>query len=80
MNGEQANVNPQAGEQRTGYERCVCRDAMDRIAEIFQVPPEVRQHLTNARIEVLKAMRAAINRRIDRLSGTGAQGTKVVVE
>lgn len=79
MNGEQANVSPQAGE-RPAYERCLCREAVDRIAAVFQVPPEVRQHLTNARIEVLKAMRAAINRRIEHLSGAGAQGTKVTVE
>ena len=46
------------------------------------MPPEnVRQHLRNSRIEVLKAMRAMIDHRIDRLSNRGGpKGTPFTVE
>ncbi len=71
-------TNQTQGER--AYEPCICREAMDRMKGMFQVPPEVRQHLTNSRVEFLKAIRAAIDRRIERLSGAGQQGTKVTVE
>ncbi len=76
MNGQENNQ--QAGERV--YERCLCREAVDRLRGVFHVPDDVRQHLTNSRIEFLKAIRAAIDDRISHLSRGGQQGTKVTVE
>ncbi|HZT37041.1 MAG TPA: hypothetical protein VFA28_04030 [Bryobacteraceae bacterium] len=46
----------------------------------LELPPEVRQHFRNARIEVLKGVREMIDQRIDRLSRTGQHGTNIAVE
>ncbi len=46
----------------------------------LELPPEVRQHFRNARIEVLKGMREMIDQRINRLSRTGQHGTNIAVE
>ena len=76
---EQAS-SQQSAEQRTGAERCLCREFIDRLQDCLGVSPSVRQHLANSRIELLKAIRVAIDERIEHLSNRGKQGTKVAVE
>jgi hypothetical protein len=72
--------NPQAGSERVAYERCVCNQFFDHIRDFMGVSPSVKQHLSNSRIEFLKAIRAVIDERIERLSTKGQQGTKIAVE
>jgi len=64
----------------TAHERCVCNEVFDHLREAFGVSPEVRTHLNNSRIELLKAVRRAIDDRIERLSKQPAHGTKIAVE
>jgi hypothetical protein len=40
----------------------------------------VRQHLTNSRIEFLKAIREVIDHRIERLSNSGQRGAKIAID
>lgn len=62
-------------------ERCLCREVWDQFRECLGVSPEVRKHLTNSRVEFLKAIREIINQRIEHLSKTSAEhGTKITVE
>lgn len=84
---EQPTPQPPAAER--AYERCLCREAVDRVKEAADHVKDVllprsdaaRQHLHNSRIEFLKAIRSLIDDRIARLSATGQpQGTKVTVE
>ena len=63
-----------------GYERCLCRELIDTVREFVGVSPTVRQHLSNSRVEFLKAIRQVIDERIDHLSGQAPKGTKVAVE
>lgn len=78
MNEEQAT--PQASAERV-YERCLCREAIDRLEDLFHVrSDEARQHMRNSRLEFLKAIRSLIDDRIEHLSQSGQQGTKVTVE
>jgi len=62
------------------YERCLCRELIDTVREFVGVSPAVRQHLSNSRVEFLKAIRTVIDERIDHLSGQAQKGTKVAVE
>ena len=62
------------------YERCLCREVIDTVREFVGVSPAVRQHLSNSRVEFLKAIRQVIDERIDHLSGQAQKGTKVAVE
>jgi hypothetical protein len=75
---------PQANQHAAGehvvYERCLCREALDHLRDYLGVSPAVREHLTNSRIEFLKAIRAVIDERIEHMSGTSQRGTKVAVE
>ena len=34
-------------------ERCLCREIVNHFREAFDVPPKVREHFTNSRIEFL---------------------------
>jgi len=77
MTEQQATPQPEAGRV---YERCLCREAIDRFEELFHIPGETRQHMRNSRIEFLKAIRSLIDDRIAHLSSTAQQGTKVSVE
>jgi hypothetical protein len=61
-------------------ERCLCREIVNQFREAFDVPPKVREHFTNSRIEFLKGIRAIIDSRIEHLSSTGQRGTKIAVE
>lgn len=57
-----------------------CGDLADQVAEIVGLRPDTRQHLRNARIEILKAVRSVIDSRIDRLTHAGQKGTKLSVD
>jgi len=76
---EQQNTQ-QAGSASVGSNRCACNEVLDHLKNAFGVSPEVRKHLNNSRIELLKAVRGLIDQRIDRLSNAGQQGTKITVE
>lgn len=76
----QQETTQQSSTQQVAGERCLCREALDRVQECFSVSPRVRQHLSNSRVEFLKAIRAVIDERIERISATGQRGTKVAVE
>jgi len=77
MTEQQTTPQPESGRV---YERCLCREAMDHIEDLFHIPGEARQHIRNSRIEFLKAIRSLIDDRIAHLSSTAQQGTKVSVE
>ncbi len=74
----QQTANPPQG---GAYERCLCREAVDRFRELM-LPrsEEARAHLRNSRIEFLKAVRSLIDERISHLSSAGQPGSKVPVE
>ena len=73
-------TNQHAAGERVVYERCLCREALDYVRECLGVSPAVREHFTNSRIELLKAIRAVIDQRIEHIAGSGQRGTKVVIE
>jgi hypothetical protein len=62
------------------YEPCMCREAVKKVQEVFGISPAVRQHLTNSRVEFLRAVRAIIDQRIDTLLTRRQEGTKITVE
>ena len=70
----------EANTSSVASERCVCREIVDRFEKVFDVPPTVRQHLANSRVEFLKAVRAVIDHRIEHLSQSGRQGSHIPVE
>jgi hypothetical protein len=61
-------------------ERCLCREVLDQVRDFLGVPPEVRDHFTNSRIEFLKGIRAVIDSRIEHLSKPSQRGAKIAVE
>ncbi len=71
-----------SGKQETPHmEPCYCREFVSHLASAFGIKSnEARDHLRNARIEVLKAVRSIIDDRIEHLSRAEAKGTKVPVE
>lgn len=73
-------ANKQTVGERVVYERCLCRETLDHLRECLGISPAVRQHLTNSRLEFLKAIRAVIDERIEHISTAGQRGTKVTVE
>ena len=81
MSDEQRASNPAGGsaESRRGAPQEV-HAFIDHIAQCFDVPEEVRQHFTNSRVEFLKAIRAAIDHRIEKLSATAQHGSKIAIE
>jgi hypothetical protein len=78
MNEQQEN--PQAGGERRMHDQCACNQLLDHFRDFMGVSPAVKQHLSNSRIEFLKAIREVIDARIERLSAKGQQGTKIAVE
>lgn len=66
--------------EHSSSERCLCREVVDHISKAFDVPPAVREHLTNSRVEFLKAIRAVIDQRIEHLSSAGQRGSHIAVE
>ena len=66
-----------------GQEKCFCMGAGPELFAMFKKlgPDSARQHFRNARVEMLKGMRALIDRRIEDISQQAdAKGTKVTVE
>ncbi len=66
--------------EHAAHEPCPCREIVDTVREYLGVSPAVRQHLSNSRVEFLKALREMLNARIEHLSGQAEKGTKVAVE
>ena len=59
---------------------CPCQQIADGVRQLLGVPPAAKEHLTNSRVEFLKALRAMLDARIEHLSGQTRKGTKVAVE
>jgi hypothetical protein len=76
---EQENTQQNAS-QSGMHERCLCREVLEQVREVFGVSPQVHEHFTNSRIEFLKGIRAIIDSRIERLSSAGQRGTNIPVE
>lgn len=77
MSNEQASAKTAESHVR---ERCVCNEVKEHFEKLFGVSPDVRQHLANSRVEFLKAIRAAIDQRIEHLSSKAQQGSRIAVE
>jgi len=77
MSNEQ--TTPTAAEH-VASERCACHEVLDHLGKVLDISPAVRQHLTNSRVEFLKAIRAVIDHRIERLSATAQRGSRIAVE
>ena len=75
MNEQQSE---QQGAQRQPH--CVCQEVWRQLQECLSISPAVRHHLTNSRVEFLKAVRAVIDDRIERVAAKAQQGVKVPVE
>jgi len=78
MASEKEATGPSAEQHEAG--QCICHEVLDHLGKCFGVSPEVKQHLMNSRVEFLKAIRAVIDQRIERLSGSAQRGTRVTVE
>lgn len=74
------HANQQATAGGAVHERCLCCEIMSHLRECLGVSPAVQQHLTNSRVEFLKAIRTLLDARIERLSKTPQEGTKISVE
>lgn len=59
---------------------CPCREIVETVREFLGVSPAAIQHLTNSRVEFLKALRDILDARIERMSKQEMRGTKVAVE
>lgn len=77
---EQTAKQQTAGERASHHQGCLCCEVLDHLHECFHVSPAVREHLSNSRIEFLKAIRGVIDSRIERLSNTGQRGARIAVE
>ena len=53
---------------------------VDNLLRNFVPSNEVYEHFTNARVEVLKGLRAMIDARIQRLSSEARKGVSITVE
>jgi len=83
MNQPQQGPSPQEGpftKERIALAPCPCREIVDSVRELLGVSATARQHLTNSRVEFLKALRAILDARIEHLSNPAPKGTKVAVE
>jgi len=81
MSNEQASQRTAGGSGQSGRRAPQeVHEFIDHIASCFDVSPEVHQHFTNSRIEFLKGIRAVIDHRIEKLSGTAQHGSKIAVE
>jgi hypothetical protein len=70
----------QTANERVEYEPCPCREVVNTLREVLGISLAVRQHLTNSRVEFLKAIREILDQRIEHLSNQGQKGTKITVE
>lgn len=66
--------------QAFNHARSACHELGEAVSQFLGVSPEVKQHLTNSRVEFLKAVREVINSRIEHLSNQPQKGTRVAVE
>jgi hypothetical protein len=78
MTNEQATSS--SASEPPASERCLCREIVDRFEKVFDLPPAVREHLANSRVEFLKAVRAVIDQRIENLSARTQHGSHIAVE
>lgn len=60
--------------------QCACHEILDHLGKCFEVSPAVRQHLMNSRVEFLKAIRAVLDQRIEKLSASAQRGSRIAVE
>ena len=74
------NPNQKTASEHSHHEGCLCCEVMDHLHEYLHVSPAVREHLSNSRIEFLKAIRGVIDSRIERLSHSSPRGAKIAVE
>lgn len=66
---------------QTHHETCICREIGAHLTAVFGAgSEEAWNHVRNARVEMLKAVRSIIDARIEHLSGTEHKGTRVTVE
>jgi hypothetical protein len=82
MNEQHMNPSGNSGAAEAGaaHERCLCYEVFDLFRSRIGVSPRVKEHLANSRIELLKAVRAVIDERIEHLSKPAQQGTRIRVE
>jgi hypothetical protein len=66
--------------EHAAREPCPCREIVDTVRDYLGISPAARQHLTNSRVEFLKALREMLDARIEHLSSQPQKGTKVAVE
>jgi hypothetical protein len=66
--------------EQAAHEPCPCHEIVDTVREFLGISPAARQHLTNSRVEFLKAIREMLDARIAHLSNQPQKGTKVAVE
>lgn len=78
MTNEQEAARP--AEEHGAGGQCVCHEVLNHLVKTFEVSPAVKQHLMNSRVEFLKAVRAAIDQRIERLSADARRGSRITVE
>jgi hypothetical protein len=78
MNQPQESQSPAS--EHAVHDRCPCRELADTVRQFLGISPAARQHLTNSRVEFLKALREMLDARIEQLSSQPQKGTKVAVE
>lgn len=78
MSDEQKSESPKGEAEASTH--CVCQEFFEHFTKCFEVSPPVRQHLVNSRVEFLKAIRAVIDQRIERISSKPRQGSRIAVE
>jgi hypothetical protein len=66
--------------EHVAHEPCPCREIVDTVRQYLGISPAARQHLTNSRVEFLRALREMLDARIEHLSSQPQKGTKVAVE
>ena len=69
-----------AAREHAAHEPCPCREIVDTVRHFLGISPAAQQHLTNSRVEFLKALREMLDARIQHLSSQPQKGTKVAVE
>lgn len=79
MTNEQEAAGRPSGEHAEGGQ-CVCHEVLNHLVKTFEVSPAVKQHLMNSRVEFLKAVRAVLDQRIERLSAVAQRGSRITVE
>ncbi len=78
MNDPQETQSTAGG--RSARESCSCHEIADMVRQFLGISSAAQQHLTNSRVELLKAVREMLTARIEHLSSHEQKGTKVAVE